>query len=76
MRLMVRLWNISLSSLALDIVLVVTGSNVLIEESAVTTMKGVLFTVGVAEMINLKYPVIETLQSADTGIILLFYSYF
>ena len=54
-RLMVRFWNISLPCLALDIVLVVTGSDVFIEEGAVSTVKGVLLSVCVAEMINLKY---------------------
>merc|ERR1719507_2132214 len=53
MRLIVRLWNISLPRLALDIVLVVTGSNVFIEEGAFSTVKGILFSVCVTEMINL-----------------------
>ena len=60
MRLVVRVWNISLPSLALDIVLVVTGSNVFIEEGAFSTVKGILFSVCVTEMINLKYRFVET----------------
>ena len=61
LRLIVRLWNISLPSLALDIVLIVTGSYVFIEECAFCTVKGVLFSVCVTEMINLKYQVVETM---------------
>ena len=57
MRLILRLWNISLPRLTLDIVLVVTGSNVFIEDGAVSTVKSVLFSVGVTEVINLKYQV-------------------
>ena len=60
--LMVGLRNISLPSLTLDIVLVVTGPNVFIEEGPVTTVKGVLLTVCVAEMINLQYQVTEKLH--------------
>ena len=55
MRLIAWLRNISLSSLTVDIVLVVTGSDEFIEEGAVSAVKGVLFSVGVTEMINLKY---------------------
>ena len=55
MRLIARLWNISLPRLTVDIVLVVTGSNVFIEDGPVSTVKSVLFPVLVTEMINLKY---------------------
>ena len=41
----------------MDIVLVVTGSDEFIEEGAVSAVKGVLFSVGVTEVINLKYQV-------------------
>ena len=61
LRLIVRLWNISLPSLALDIVLIVTSSDVFIEEGAFCTVKGVLFSVCVTEMINLKYQAVETM---------------
>ena len=53
-RLVLRVWNISLTSLTLDIVPVVTGSNVLIEHGPVSALEGVLFSIRVTEMINLK----------------------
>ena len=53
-RLIVRLWNISLPSLALDIVLVVTGSDVFIEDRTVATVERVLFTIVMAEVIDLR----------------------
>ena len=57
MRLIAWLRNISLPCLTVDIVLVVTGSDEFIEEGAVSAVKGVLFSVGVTEVINLKYQV-------------------
>ena len=47
--------------LTLDIVPVITDTEVFIEDSAVSTVKGVLFSVCVTEMINLKYQVVETM---------------
>merc|ERR1719220_1645552 len=52
-RLIAWLRNISLPCLTVDIVLVVTGSDEFIEEGAVSAVKGVLFSVGVTEVINL-----------------------
>ena len=46
--------NITLPCLALDIVLVVTGPDVLIEDGPVSTLESVLFSIRVTEMINLK----------------------
>ena len=47
--------------LTLDIVPVITDTEVFIEDGAVSTVKGVLFSVCVTEMINLKYQVVETM---------------
>ena len=49
-----RLRDVPLTSLTLDIVPVVTGSNVLIEHGPVSALEGVLFSIRVTEMINLK----------------------
>ena len=44
----------------LDIVPVITDTEVFIEDSAVSTVKGVLFSILVTEMINLKCQFVQT----------------
>ena len=46
--------------LTLDIVPVITDTEVFIEDSAVSTVKGVLFSILVTEMINLKCQFVQT----------------
>ena len=47
--------SVSLSPTAVDSLRMVTSAKVLIEDGAIGTVEGVLFTIGVAEMVDLKW---------------------
>ena len=52
--LVMRFWNISLSRFTVNIAFIVTSSDVFIEICSVAAIEGVLLSVMVAKMINLK----------------------